>query len=251
MELKDRVAIVTGGTRGIGAEIALDLAKGGAKLVLIGRHLDEEGLEVETRIKSMGSQCLLISGDMSLQEDIDSSVAKAIETFGGVDILVHSAGGPVPGSLLDLTFEAWTSAFDVHVHAIFHLCRAAIPSMKARGGGSILLIGSSAGMRGCLGAGAYGVVKGVLPQFARVIAREHANDNIRVNCVAPGVTATRFHDLAGVSSQARQNSVDNRIPLHREGTPEQISQAALMLIQNEFITGETVTIDGGLTMRIA
>ena len=251
MELKEKIAFITGGTRGIGAAIALDLAQKGANLVLVGRNLDEEAQEVQNKIEKLGRKCLLVSGDIGKEADIQTAVSQALERFGGIDVLVHSAGGPVPGSLLDLTSEAWYSAFDVHVHAIFHLCRATIPSMKERGGGAVILIGSSAGMRGCLGAGAYGVVKGVLPQFTRVVAREHANDNIRVNCVAPGVVATRFHDLAGLTPQARQNNLDNRIPLHREGTPEQISKVAVMLIENEFITGETVTIDGGLTMRIA
>ena len=251
MELKDKICLVTGGTRGLGAAIALGLAEKGAQLALVGRNIDAESIALQKKIETLGRECLLISGDMAKAEDAKDCVEKTIGKFGGIDAVVHSAGGPAPGSLLEISSEDWIRAFDVHVHAIFHLCRAALPNMKTRGEGAVILIGSSAGMRGCLGAGAYGVVKGALPQFARVLAREHANDNIRVNCVAPGVVYTRFHELAGLTPQARQNNLDNRIPLHREGTPEQIAQVAIMLIENNFITGETITVDGGLTMRIA
>jgi NAD(P)-dependent dehydrogenase (short-subunit alcohol dehydrogenase family) len=96
---------------------------------------------------------------------------------------------------------------------------------------------------------AYQVVKGALPQFARALAREFANDNIRVNCIAPGVIRTDFH--ASMAPEQKKLNLEQRIPLHREGTPEQVAEAILMLVKNEYVTGETVTIDGGLTMRIA
>src|SRR5581483_830844 len=97
-----------------------------------------------------------------------------------------------PGSLEQVTDEAWMGAFAVHVHSVFFLARAAAPHMTHAGGGSIILLGSAAGLRGCLGALAYGVVKGALPQFARALARELADRNVRVNCVAPGVIRTPF-----------------------------------------------------------
>lgn len=170
------------------------------------------------------------------------------EQFGGIDVLVHAAGGAVPGSLLEVTEEAWHSAFDLHVHAIFHLCRAAVPYIKLRGEGAILLISSAAGLRGCLGAAAYGSVKGSIVQMTRILARELADDNIRVNCAAPGVIRTRFQDF--LTPEQAKNNIDNRIPLHREGKPEDVAQLLTMLAENDFITGETVTIDGGMTMRI-
>ena len=164
---------------------------------------------------------------------------------------MHAAGGPAKGTLVEVSEEIWYNAFDVHVHAVFHLCRAAIPLIKPRGEGAIVLVGSTAGRLGILGAAAYATVKGALVQLTRVLAREHANDNIRVNCVAPGVITTRFHDLAGLSAEARRNNLDNRIPLHREGTPEQVAQVITLLAENDYMTGETITIDGGLTSRIA
>src|SRR5207248_4624152 len=114
-------------------------------------------------------------------------VQETAAAFGGLDVLVHAAGGPAKGALLEVSEEIWYHAFDVHVHAVFHLCRAAIPVMKPRGEGAIVLVGSTAGRLGVLGAAAYATVKGALVQFTRVLARELADDNVRVNCVAPGV----------------------------------------------------------------
>jgi NAD(P)-dependent dehydrogenase (short-subunit alcohol dehydrogenase family) len=162
---------------------------------------------------------------------------------------VHSAGGLVAGGLFEVSPENWYAAFEVHVHAIFHLCRAAIPSMRKRKEGAIVLVSSVAGIRGINANVAYQVVKGALPQFTRALAREFANDNIRVNCVAPGVIRTRFH--ANMSEQQKKLNLEQRIPLRREGTPEQVATLITELIQNDYITGETVAIDGGLTMRIA
>ena len=136
----------------------------------------------------------------------------------------------------------------MHVHAVFHLSRAAIPGMKKQKDGVIILISSAAGLRGIKSNVAYQTVKGALPQLTRALAFEFADDNIRVNCVAPGVIRTRFHNA--MTPQAKQHNLDNRIPLHREGTPEQVSSLIRELVQNDYITGETVAIDGGLTMRI-
>jgi NAD(P)-dependent dehydrogenase (short-subunit alcohol dehydrogenase family) len=148
-----------------------------------------------------------------------------------------------------VTEEAWTAAFAVHVHSVFFLARAAAPHMTRTGGGSIILLGSAAGLRGCLGALAYGVVEGALPQFARALARELADRNVRVNCVAPGVVRTPFQQF--LSPEQAANNIQNRIPLHREGRPEDVADAIVMLVENEFITGESLVIDGGMTMRIA
>jgi NAD(P)-dependent dehydrogenase (short-subunit alcohol dehydrogenase family) len=160
-----------------------------------------------------------------------------------------SAGWPVNGGLFELTPEKWQAAFDVHVHAIFYLCRAVIPAMRQKREGAIILISSTAGIRGVITNVAYQVVKGALPQFARALAREFANENIRVNCVAPGVVRTDFH--ATMSEEQRRLNLEQRITLHREGTPEQVAEVILTLVKNDYMTGETVTIDGGLTMRIA
>jgi len=249
MNLSGKIALVTGGTRGIGAATALALAKDGADVAIAGRRIDAEANAVHDAITKLGRRSLLIQADCGSAADAVRCVSETQSKLGAVDVLVHSAGGPVNGGLFDLTPEQWQSAFDVHVNAIFHLCRAAIPVMREKKEGAIILISSTAGIRGIVTNVAYQVAKGALPQFARALAREFANDNIRVNCVAPGVVRTDFHKT--MSEEQRRLNLDHRIPLHREGTPAQVAEVILMLAKNDYITGETMTIDGGLTMRIA
>lgn len=248
MELTATTSLITGGTRGIGAATAIAFAEGGSNVAIVARRLDDEAKHVATKIESLGRKCLLIQKDMARPQDATASVEQTINHFGTIDLLVHSAGGPVNGGLLDLTPEAWQNAFDVHVHAIFHLCRAAIPVMRKKKSGSIVLISSTAGIRGIRSNVAYQVVKGAIPQFTRALAFEFADDNIRINCVAPGVVRTDFH--AKMAPETRKHNLDNRIPLHREGTPEQVATLIREVATNDYITGETFVIDGGLTMRI-
>jgi len=248
MDLKDATCLITGGTRGIGAATAIALAECGGNLALVGRRIDDQANDVRRQVEALGRKCLLIQADLAKPQDAARCVEETAAKLGPPDVLIHSAGGPVNGGLFDLTPEAWYSGFDVHLHAIFHLCRAAIPSMRKRRNGSIVLIGSTAGVRGIRTNVAYQVVKGALPQFARALAFEFADDNIRINCVAPGVIRTDFH--AKMTPETKKHNLDNRIPLHREGTPRQVASLIREVATNDYLTGETFVIDGGLTMRI-
>jgi NAD(P)-dependent dehydrogenase (short-subunit alcohol dehydrogenase family) len=248
MQLDQKVCLVTGGTKGIGAAAAIALAEHGANVALVARHLDDEAQETRRRIESLGRKCLLIAADVAKPDLAKKCVDETVERLGGVDVLIHSAGGPVNGGLFELTPEAWHHAFDVHLHAIFYLCRAAIPHMRPKKEGAIILISSAAGLRGIKTNVAYQTVKGALPQLTRALAFEFAPDNIRVNCVAPGVIRTAFH--AHMPPEVKKHNLENRIPLRREGTSEQVATAILELVTNDYITGETISIDGGLTMRI-
>ena len=248
MELQNASCLITGGTRGIGAATAVAFAQRGANLVICGRRIDEPAKQVQRQIESLGRKCILLAADMASPEDATRCVEETVSKLGTIDLLIHSAGGPVNGGLLDLTPDAWHAAFDVHLHAIFYLCRAAIPVMRKKKSGSIVLISSTAGIRGIRTNVAYQVVKGALPQFARALAFEFADDNIRINCVAPGVIRTDFH--AKMTPETKKHNLDNRIPLHREGAPEQVASLIREVATNDYLTGETFVIDGGLTMRI-
>lgn len=249
MNLSGKSALVTGGTKGIGAATALALAREGADIAINGRHADGEAEAAMAAVRALGRRCEFLTGDCSRAADCATLVSETIARLGRLDVLVHSAGGPVNGGLMDLTPEAWQAAFDTHVHAVFHLCRAAIPQLRPRREGAIILISSTAGIRGIITNVAYQVAKGALPQFARALAREFADDNIRVNCVAPGVIRTAFHKA--MTEEQRRLNLEKRIPLHREGTAEDVASVIVELVKNDYITGETFTIDGGLTMRIA
>jgi len=248
MNLERKTCLVTGGTKGIGAAIAVELARRGGNVALAARNLDDEARKTRSAVEALGRKCVPIAADFAKPADAARSVEETVRQLGPVDVLVHAAGGPVNGGLMDLTPEAWYGAFDVHVHPIFHLCRAVIPAMKDRREGVILLVSSTAGIRGIRTNVAYQTVKGAIPQLTRALAFEFADWNIRVNCVAPGVIRTAFH--AKMPPEVRKHNLENRIPLHREGTPEQVASVALELVTNDYVTGETYTIDGGLTMRI-
>jgi NAD(P)-dependent dehydrogenase (short-subunit alcohol dehydrogenase family) len=239
-------AIITGGTRGIGAAIARSLAARDTDLVLSGRHRDDE---VEALLAELGDRVSVefVAGDAGDPASAPLLVEAAMKRFGRIDYLVPAAGGAVPGTALAVTPEAWENAFRVHVHAPFYLFRAAHGALAVRGG-AVLLVSSVAALRGVPGAVAYGTVKGALLQLGRTLARDHAGENIRVNMICPGIIETRFH--AAMTPEARKNNLENRIPLHRFGTAENVATASMELLANPFITGETLVVDGGMSMRV-
>lgn len=249
MQLSDKVALVTGGTLGIGAAIALQLARIGANIAVVARNLGEPANSLGRQIKALGRQFHALQLDMSREADCATSVEQTIQHFGRLDVLVLNAGGSSPGKIEDISSDQWRQTMAVHVDALFYGCKAALPHMKQQQEGVIITIASSAAIRGVPGALAYATAKGAVPQFTRCLARDVADYNIRVNCVAPGVIRTRFHD--DMPPERKKINLEQRIPLHREGTAEQVADVVGMLVTNDYITGETIVIDGGLTSRIA
>lgn len=244
MELQGKTALITGGTRGIGAAAAIDLARQGANVAINGRYVEESAENTKAEIEKLGQKCVIVTGDVAKPEDINRIVMKTTKELREIDILVHCAGGNVPGKLMTVEPDAWLNGFDVHVHAVYYLCREIVPGMQKKGEGAIILISSTAGLRGVPNMVAYCTAKGAVVQMARALARDLADDNIRVNCVSPGIVLTRFH--AQMSEDARRHHLDNRIPLHRFGQPEDVAQVITMLAKNEYMTGENVVVDGGL-----
>ncbi len=248
MNVHGKVCLITGGNSGIGASTALRLARKGAQVVAISRRGDAHRPPCFNGVNLNGRPIQLLKGDVGDPQVCRDCVARVVRDCGRLDVLIHSAGEPFSGGLDATSEEKWMRAFAVHVHAVFHLAKAATPHMARQGEGAIVLLGSAAGLRGCLGALAYGVAKGALPQFARSLARELADQNIRVNCVSPGVIRTPFQEH--LTPEQISDNVQNRIPLHREGKPEEAAQLIEFLIENDFITGQNFVIDGGMTMRI-
>ncbi len=248
MDLQGKRALVTGGTRGIGAAIALDFARGGANVVINCRAEDDASRETLSELRALGVRAEAVYADVAKPDQNLRLVEEAAKLLGGIDVIVHSAGGPCPGTIETVRPEDWMNAFDVHVHAAYHLIRHALPHLRKNSEGVILLVSSVAGVRGCPGAVAYGVVKGAIVQMTRMLARDLADDNLRVNCVAPGIIRTRFHEK--MTSDQQKHNLANRIPLHREGTSEQVAQVVHLLATNDFMTGETVVVDGGMSMQV-
>jgi NAD(P)-dependent dehydrogenase (short-subunit alcohol dehydrogenase family) len=249
VDLQGKVCLVTGGTSGIGAATVRSFAAKGAHVIAASRgvamHAQDQLLGLA---EEHGVTVKFLKVDVADPSECRTCIDQIVKEFGRIDVLVHSAGGAAPGGLHEVTEADWMNAFDVHVHSIFHLARASAPHMAQQGAGAIILLGSAAGLRGCLGALAYGVVKGALPQFARSLARELADQNIRVNCVSPGIIRTPFQDF--LTPEQTKNNVENRIPLHKEGRPEDVAELIVSLVENDFVTGENFVIDGGMTMRI-
>lgn len=248
MDLQGKRALITGGTRGIGLAIADDYARHGANLVINARQRDSASEDAINQLSRHGVRVDMVEADVALPEEAGRLVESAAGVLDGLDILVHNAGGPAPGKVDEITPEAWDHAFSVHVHACYHLVRNALPHLRKNTEGAILFVSSAAGIRGCPGAIAYGTVKGAVLQFTRALARDLADDNLRVNCVAPGIIRTRFHEKMTTAQQ--DHNLTNRIPLHREGTCEDVAEVVHMLTTNEFMTGETVVVDGGMSMQI-
>jgi len=248
VKLQDKRALITGGSRGIGAAIALDFARAGANVVINGRNHDDSARDIVQQIQDLGREAHFIAADMADPRQVESLVKESIAVLGGLDVLVHNAGGPAPGRIEEIQPEAWNHAFDVHVHAAYHLCRFGLPHLKRNDEGVVILVSSAAGIRGCPGAVVYGTVKGAVTQMTRMLARDLAEHNIRVNCVAPGVITTDFH--ANMTEEQRAHNLANRIPVHREGTVEDVAEVVHLLATNNYMTGETVVVDGGLTMQV-
>ncbi len=245
LSVTDKLAVITGGTRGIGLAIAEALLGMGGRVILNGRS---ETRECAALVSKFGVDRVAIDlGDVSDPIFAAALIERSFKRFGRLDILVHSAGGPVPGKITEITAETWMAAFALHVHPVFHLFKAAQPALSKEGG-AVLLISSVAGLRGCPASVAYQTVKGALIPMARALAFDHAHEKIRVNVLAPGIIRTRFH--AAMQETAQLHNIQNRIPLQREGNVSDVAEAAVALITNENITGEVLTIDGGMSMRI-
>jgi len=249
MDLCGKVALITGGTMGLGAAIGIELARRGADIALAARNTAGSGEETKAAITALGRRCLLLAADFCNPADCSRAVEETAAGLGRLDVLVHNAGGPSPGKIDEISADQWRQTMDLHVNANFYLVRAALPHLRQARAGAIITISSTAGVLGVPGAIAYATAKGAIPQFTRSLARDLADDNIRVNCVAPGVIRTRFH--ADMTAERRELNLKHRIPLHREGTPEQVADVVALLVTNDYMTGETVVIDGGLTSRIA
>lgn len=248
-DLTDKVAVVTGGSRGIGRAIALAYAQAGAQLVLASRKL--EGVEaVAAEIRARGGRALAVAAHMGQEDDVAGLVARAVEAFGGVDIAVSNAAtNPHFGPILSASSSQWDKIHAVNLKGAFLLAQQVAPHMKARGGGSLLLMASLAGLRPSPRMGVYSVFKAGLIMLTQVLARELAPDRIRVNALAPGVIRTRFSSALWESPEVAE-SIAAATPLGRLGEVDDVVGAALYLVSplSDYVTGEVLVIDGGLNL---
>lgn len=244
-DLSGKVAIVTGGGRGIGRAIALGLAECGAKLVLAART--KEQLEkVVSEIKKNGGEAVPVVTDLMVSEQINALVEVTMKTYGRVDILVNNAARSFLRPLMDLREDGWDKIFDVNCKAVFLLSRAAAKIMGEQGGGRIVNITTVGAVRGGAGMGVYHASKAALSMLTKCMAVEWAPLNVNVNAVGPGLTKTAFSQPIW-SNPSLEQMITTRVPKGRLAEPEEIVGAVLFLCSEDssFITGESIYVDGG------
>lgn len=247
MNFENKVALVTGGARDIGKAISQTLAAAGAKVAVNWYSNQAQGDQTVAEIEAAGGTAVAIRGDMTRSADVDNFVAQAQEAFGGgIDVLVNVTGGLVARKTIAEMDEAFfESVMKLNVTTAFLALKAAAPHMNS--GGSVVNLSSLAGRDGGgPGASAYSAAKGAIMTFTRAMAKELGPQNIRVNCVCPGMISTTFHDQ--FTKDAVRANVAASTPLRREGQAQEVADLVAYLASDKssFITGASVDINGGL-----
>ena len=248
MELKDKVAIVTGSGRGIGKGIALVLAREGAHLVIVDMNIDD-GNNVVKEITAKGGKAITTKTDISKKSDVEAMVAETVKRFGTVDVLVNNAGIEGPPSLLkDLPEAQWDRVLGINLKGTFLCCQAVLPTMIAKSKGKIVNIASTAAIRMTFfGSADYTVSKHGVAGLTQHLAWEVADYRINVNAVCPGAVLTPLMEQ-GTSAEFRQQVEKRLIPLGRMCTIDEIGESVSFLSsdRSDMITGQLLAVDGGL-----
>ena len=255
MRLKNKIAIITGATSGIGKATALRFADEGADLVLTGRRVSL-GRDVETECRSKGVRAVFVEADHSKSEDCQRVVDVALKEFNRIDILFNNAGIVTSGTAETTPEDIWNETLALNVTAVWRMCKLVIPIMKKQGGGVIVNNGSDWSVVAGKDAFPYVVSKGAVGLMTKAMALDHAREGIRVNAVCPGDTFVDrwmekgyFEGSGAVSVEEAMKESSDYIPMGRFGKPEEIANAVVFLASDEssFVTGHLLLVDGGNT----
>lgn len=248
MLLEGKVAIVTGGSRGIGRAIAEDLAKNGAKVVVNYNSNADAANEVVAAIEKLGSEAIAVQADVSDFDQAQALAKAASEKFGQVDILVNNAGTTKDTLLMTMKEAQWDDVMNINLKSAFNMSKAVVrPMIRKKQGGRIINISSVSGLIGLPGQSNYAASKAGMIGFSKALAKELGGRAITVNCIAPGFIPT---DLTSVLEEERVGWIMENTPLGRMGKPEEIAYAVTFLASGHaaFITGETLRVDGGIAI---
>ena len=251
-KLKNKTAVITGATSGMGKAIAVLFATEGAKVVVNGRN-EDNGEKVVNDIREAGGEAVFVQSDISSTEGNELLMQKTMEAFGAPDIVVLNAGYLGLGRLTEVSPEKWHKTIDTNLNSIYYFLRLAIPEMQKKGTGTVIVNGSIAAFKSFPGHPAYNAAKGALVPLVKQIALDYGPE-IRINLICPGPidtpliwnSAKAFPEPEKAVAEAATNTV-----LGRLGKPEEIAKAALFLASDDssFITGAVITIDGGVTVK--
>jgi NAD(P)-dependent dehydrogenase (short-subunit alcohol dehydrogenase family) len=246
MRLAGKVAIITGGGSGIGKAIAMAFVREGAKVVIVGR----DSKKLDRAAAEIGADCLAVSADVSNVGSVKKLVSATLDRFKRINVLVNNAAVLLPGTAASLSEEDFDQTFAINVKGLWLLSRAVLPHMRVVGGGSIVNIGSVLSMVGARNRVAYSASKGAVMAMTKAMALDHAAENIRVNCIAPGIVETEMVARFSTDENARKQRVALH-PMGRFGQPQEIASAAVFLASDEsgWTTGSVVTIDGGYSAQ--
>ena len=244
MELKGKNVFITGSTRGIGLAMAHKFASLGANIVLNGRREIDE--ELVSEFSDYGVQVVSISGDVSDSTDAKWMVEETIEKLGSLDILVNNAGITKDKLMLKLTEEDFEQVLKVNLVGAFNMTQAVLKPMSKARQGAVINVSSVVGLIGNVGQANYAASKAGLIGFTKSVARELAARNVRVNAIAPGMIES---DMTDVLSDKVKEATLAQIPMKRFGNTSEVAEVAVFLARQEYLTGQVIAIDGGLTMR--
>jgi 3-oxoacyl-[acyl-carrier protein] reductase len=247
--LEGKVAVVTGGGRGIGRAICLAYAKEGADVVVNYATRDQPAQEVVEMIKGMGRKAVAVKGNVAVKADAERIIQTAIDHFGKIDILVNNAGATKPNMLYKMTEEQWNEVVDIHLKGPFLCIQAASKYMMERKGGKIINVMSVAGLAGTKGGINYSSAKGGVLALTKSAARELAGYGVTVNVISPGYVSTEMTEKIRTDPKLKE-IYTGRILLGRFAEPEEVAPAFVFLASDEsnYITGQLFCVDGGLGM---
>ena len=245
--LKDKVAVVTGGGRGIGRAIVLALGREGIKVLINYRGKKESAFETLEELKKLGGEGEIYQADVSVEEEVEKMFNFVIEKWGKLDILVNNAGITKDNLLIRMKSEEWDQVINTNLRGVFLCTKSALKIMLKQRSGRIINISSVVGLKGNIGQANYASAKAGIIGFTKAVAREVASRGITVNAIAPGFIKTEMTD---VLSEEMKKKVLDEIPLGRFGDPEDVANAVKFLVSDEasYITGIVLNVDGGLAI---
>jgi 3-oxoacyl-[acyl-carrier protein] reductase len=246
-DLHGKIALVTGGSRGIGRAVAIRLAQGGARVAINYRENHDAAEAVLGELKGGGAHAMAVAGDVANPSDVERVVSATLQAFGRVDILVNNAGITRDNLLLRMSEEEWDAVLDTNLKSAYLVTKAVIRGMIRQRSGRIVNITSVAGVMGNPGQANYSASKAGLIGFTRAVAREVSSRGITVNAVAPGFIET---DIWGSTSEQAKQAIIGMIPLGTTGKPEDIAEAVAFLASDaaRYVTGQVLNVDGGIVM---